>query len=247
MKVLGAPLQHFGCNRLWAVFFSIGTLMFAALAIVPLAFAKADYEWWETLVGVVFGLCCLYALLSTLTASVTLCENGFRFTTLRKKGELLWDDIEKFRYAVITTYHQGIIPTTHYTMILVDKGGQRADLGSNVQNPKEVARLLWARLQAPLLQKTIAAYDSGQTLDLGAIKLSFDWIEMSTGLRKINIPVANVTGCSIDKGVLTIGERVNGKLKFHTAMLNRVDNAFALVELINSRVAKQTLSAGAGR
>ena len=248
MNALGAPLRHFGFNRWWAAFFGFGALMFGSFSIAAVTVLKNDSEFWALLVFVPLLALNVFLLVRTLRASATVCEAGIRYTTLRCKGEMLWSEVEKFRYSVLTTYHEGFIKTTQYTMILVDKDGQRAELGSNVEHPKELAALLCAKLHPLLLQKTIAAYDSGKTLDLGAVKLAREKIQMSMmGLRKIVIPATNVAGCSIDKGMLRIAERVNDKVKNHAVMLTSVDNAFALMEVVNNRMVQQTLAARSGR
>jgi len=221
--------------------------MFGAAAVATLTVFRADSEWWEPVVAIVLFALNVFVLVRTLVASATVCEAGLRYQTLRGKGEMLWEDVEKFRYSILTTYHQGFIKTTQYTMILVDKDGHRAELGSNVEQPDELAALLCNKLQAPLLRKVTADYDAGKTLDLGAVKLSHQGIQMSLGLLKATILLANVAGCSIDQGTLNIGEWVNGKIKHRAVMLRSVDNAFALVELINSKIARRALGASTGQ
>lgn len=249
MKALGASLRHFGFNRFWAVFFGFGVLMFGTMSIAIFnRVVSGDSEFWALFVGPPLIILNVFLLARTLRASATVCEAGIRYTTLRCKGEMLWQEVEKFRYSVLTTYHEGLIKTTQYTMILVDKNGQRAELGSNVACPKDLAALLCAKLHPLLLEKTAAAYDSGKTLDLGSIKISRQQIQMSMmGLRKVVIPSGNVAGCSIDKGMLKIAERTNDKVKNHGVMLTSVDNAFALMELVNSRMVQRTLAARSGR
>lgn len=227
--------------------------MFATASIATLTFKGDDFQLWEPVVGIAFLACNAYVLVRTLKSSATVCESGLSYKSLRGTGEMRWEDVEKFRYAVVKTYHQGIIPTTHYTITLVDKAGHRAELGSNVEHPKELAALLWSKLQDPLLKKALAGYDSGTPLDFGAIKVSRENIIVSLGLKKITIPTANVAGCSIDKGCVRIAERMDGKLKHRDAMMGQVDNAFPLLELINRRIVPQVqmqplaMGASAGR
>ncbi|HET9407351.1 MAG TPA: DUF6585 family protein [Candidatus Sulfotelmatobacter sp.] len=247
MKALGAPIRHFGFNRLWAAFFAVGVLMFGALGVATLTFMRKDSEWWEPVVGV--SLCCLniYVLARTMKTSATVCESGIRYTGLKGAGEMLWDEVDKFRFAILITRHQGIIKTTQYTTTLVSSDGRRVELGSNVQQPKELADLLVKTLQPILLRKTIAAYDSGKIVDLGAIRVTRECVSVSTGLRTVNIPTANVLACGIDQGMVIVSERKDGKLKNHAASMQKVDNAFALLELINTKIVQHSFAASGAR
>lgn len=248
MKALGAPLRHFGFNRRWMAFFGLGSIMFGTMTVATLTVMKQDSEWWEPLVGISFFILNAYLLVRTLVSSATVCESGLRYKTLRGEGEMLWDEIEKFRYAIIVTRHHGFIKSTQYTMNLVDREGRRAELGSNVEHPDELAALLLNKLQPLLLQKTIAAYEAGQILDLGAVKVSREGITISLPLnKKVNIPSADVAGCSIDHGMVVISASVGGKAKNYTIFMRIVDNAFALVELVNRKIVHRAAAASSGR
>jgi hypothetical protein len=247
MKALGAPLRHFGFNRWWAVFFGFGVTMFGTLAVATLTIMRRDSEWWEPLVGISFFALNLYLLVRTLVSSATVCESGLRYKTLRGAGEILWDEVEKFRYSIVVTRHHGFIKSTQYTMILVDKDGRRAELGSNVEHPEELAALLLNKLQPLLLQKTVAAYEAGRTLDLGAIKVSREGISISIPLKKLTIPSADVVGCSIDRGRVIISGSVGGRAKNYAILMRSVDNVFALVELVNRRIVHRAAAASSGR
>lgn len=218
--------------------------MFGASAVATSALTKQDFEWWYPAIGI--GFCALntYALIRTLKSSATICERGLHYKTLRGEGDMLWEEVEKFRYSVLTTYHQGLIKTTQYTMNLVDRDGQWAELGSNLEHPKELAELLLNQLRAILLQKMITAYEMGQAVDLGAIKLSREGILVSMGLRKVQIPWTNVAGCFIENGMLTIAEKVGDKVKNRTVFMRKVDNAIALTEFVNTRIVQRAAAAG---
>ena len=251
MQTLGAPLRHFGFNRGWAVFFGFSTLMFGAAGVATLTVIRQDSPWWAPLVGIGLWGLNSYVLAQTLASSATVCEIGLRYKTLRARGEMLWDDVEKFRYAVNVTRHEGIIKTTRYTMILTDKDGRKAELGSNVEHPKELGALLWGKLQAPLFTKMLAGYESGQAVDLGEIKVSREGFEIKIGLRKATIPAANIVGCSIDRGIFNVGALVDGKVKNYGVFMRSVDNVFPLMELINTKIVqpqtREAFGASAGR
>jgi len=251
MQILGAPLRHFGYNRGWAVFFVFGTLMFAAAAVVTLTVLRHDFELWQQAFAVALMLLNAYVLVQTVVSSATVCEMGLRYKTPRSRGEMWWSDVEKFRYSVVTTYH-GFIWTTRYGMTLTDKDGRKVKLGSDLEHPKELAAMLWSKLQSPLFAKLLAAYESGQTVDLGEIKISREGFQIKIGLRKVVVPTASVLGCSIDSGIFTVGALVNGKVKNYGVFMRSVDNAFPLMELINTKIVQpqtreQALAAGAGR
>lgn len=247
MKVLGAQLRHFGYNRGWAIVFTLGTLMFATFATASITVLRKDIEWWEALIFFAGAALCLYAFARTASSSATICETGIRYQVFRNQGEMLWDDIEKFRYSVVVTYHQGIIKTTTYTIVLADKDGHRVELGSNVERPKELAALLLEKLQPRLYAKLLTAYEAGQDVDLGAIKISRERIQLETGLGTKTIPLPNVAGCSFDNGSIRIAEQVDGKVKQRAVMMRRVDNAFALADLINHRIIQKPLAAAVGK
>jgi hypothetical protein len=221
--------------------------MFGSLAVATLTVIRQETEWWEYVVGIVlFALNC-YLLVRTLVSSATVCESGLHYKTLRGAGEMLWGEVEKFRYAIVVTYHHGFIKSTQYTMTLVGRDGRRAELGSNVEHPDELAALLLNKLQPILLQKTMAAYEAGQTLDLGAIKVSREGITMAIPLKNLTIPSADVAGCSIDEGTVIISCSVGGKAKNYTITMRSVDNAFALVELVNRRIVQRAAAANSAR
>lgn len=246
MKALGAPLRTFGYNRGWAVFFTLGTLMFSTLAVASITVLSDQGMSGAAIIFLPFAALCGFSFIHTISSSVDICETGLRYKLLRKQGEMLWDDIEKFRYSLIITYHQLLIKTTRYTLTLVDKDGQKVTLGSSFEHPKELAALLLQNLQPRLLQKLAAAYDSGQDTNLGEIKISRERIEMKIGLRRKTIPIASVAGCSIEKGLLRVAEKVNGKVKQRAVFVRSVDNAFALADLINTRIAPRAMGASAG-
>jgi len=244
---LGGANRHFGFNRRWAAFFGFGSLLFGAVGVAALTVMRHDSEWWYSLVGIGFCALNIYGLVRTVIASATICERGVSFKTLRSQGEMLWEDVDKFRYSVLVTYHQGFIKTISYRLQLTDKDGQRAELGSNLEHPKELAEWLLNKLQPLILQKTTTAFESGKELDLGAIKVSREGITISIGLSRVHIPLANVAGCFIDKGMLTICEQVGGKVKDRTVFMRRVDNACALKELVNTRIVQRAAAASATR
>jgi len=251
MQTLGAPLRHFGFNRGWAVFFGFGTLMFGTVAVVALTLFRADFEIWQQAFAVALTFLNVFVLLQTVLASATVCEMGLRYKTLRGQGEMLWEDVEKFRYSVTTTYH-GIIKTARYSMKLLDKDGRKAELGSNVEHPQELAAMLWSKLQAPLFAKLLAAYESGQIVDLGEIKVSREGFQIKIGLRKVAVPTANIAGCWIENGVFNVGVSLDGKIKNYGVFMRSVDNVFPLIELINSKIVQQqtreiAFGASAGR
>lgn len=246
MKALGAPLRHFGYNRGWAVFFTFGTLMFATIGVASITVLRDQGMSGAAIIFFGMAALCAFSFIHTVSSSVDICETGLRYKLLRKKGEMSWDDIEKFRYSLVVTYHQLFIKTTRYSLTLFDKSGEKITLGSSFERPKELAALLVQALQPRLFQKLLAAFDSGQDIDLGEVKISRERIEMKIGLFKKKIPIANVAGCSIEKGLLKIGERVNGKVKQRSVFLRSVDNGFALADLINGRIVPRSMGASAG-
>lgn len=227
-KILGSPIKTFAFNRLWAAFFALGTVMFGAVDFM-ITFRYPDGEWFYTVFMGALMLLTAFLTVRTMASSVTIHENGLSWRGLRKNGEMTWDEIERFRYSVVKTYHQGIIPTTEYKYILVDAAGQKAELGSSVQNPRELGDLLWKQLHARLLKKMTERLKAGQTLNLGKVSISALSIEMPAALfGKATIRMQDVVGCALEKGQFIVTAVQEDKNKSYSAMVGDVDNVFPL-------------------
>ncbi len=237
MKALGAPIREFGFNRWWALFYGFGTLMFSTLTAVIL-FSKDmnDARWTAILMGAL-ALLSGYMVAATTSSRASVHEAGISYKTLRSSGEMLWKEVEGYCYSVVKTYHQGIIPTTQYTIRLIDVSGTKAELGSNVQNPRELGDLLWRKLGPMLRDKMVANLEAHQPMQLGNLKLTHEGVEMKPPIGKtVFIPVERLAGCEVQNGMLRVFEDVNGKRKAHALMLNKVYNIFPLVEILQKKL-----------
>lgn len=248
MKALGAPIDQFKFSKPWTILLSFGCVMFGFFAVAAFTFERQELDAWMPFAFVGFFTLNLYALIVGRRLSLTVCEAGLRYTTFRHQGEMAWEDVEKFRYGIVNMRIKGVIPVTQYTMIVVDKNGQSADFSVNFERPKKRAALLLNKLHSVLLQKTMTAFECGSELDLGAVKISRAAILLSRPLQKpITVPTANVAGCFVDNGNIVIAERTQGGIQNHSVPVRSVDNAFAFMELIKTRIAPRTKAAGAAR
>lgn len=228
-KILGSPYKTFAFNRLWATFFALGTVMFGAVDFMITFRYPEEGDWFYTVFMGALTVLTAFLTVRTVASSVTIHENGLSWRGLRKSGEMTWDEIETFRYSVVKTYHQGIIPTTEYKYILVDAAGQKAQLGSSVQNPRELGDVLWKQLHARLLKKMTERLKAGQTLKLGKVTVSAQSVEMPGALfGKATIRMEDVVGCSLDKGMFVLYAMQEGKKKSFHVMVGDVDNVFPL-------------------
>jgi len=233
-------MRQFAFNRLWATFYILGSLMFTvvlwAITIGPEANDRSLPAWMKLVFGLLTVLI-YYLAARTIASSATIYESGIAYRTLGKRGEMMWQEIDKFRYSVVKTYHQGIIPTTQYTITLIDAAGNKAELGSNVQQPKDLGKILWDKLHPMLRDKMMAQLNVHQAIELGRVRLVDQGVEINPPIGKITfVPNERLAGCTLNNGMLTIIESVNGNQKKHAVMLNNIYNVFPLIEILNSRM-----------
>lgn len=246
-KLLGSPMRTFGFNRPWAAFYAFGTLM---LAIVEVSITFLHPEEGGAFYSIFIGaltLLCGYATARTVASSATIWENGISYKTLRTSGEMTWDEIERFRYSVVKTYHQGIIPTTEYKYILTGASGNKAELGSNLQSPRELGDLLWKRLHSLLLKKMEDRLKAGQTLKLGKVSVSAAAMELPGVFSKNTVAMKDVVGCALDKGQFIVTAVQDGKQKTFVALVSEVDNVFPLGAWITEQLQARAPLAAAAR
>ncbi|HEU5453569.1 MAG TPA: DUF6585 family protein [Terriglobales bacterium] len=227
-KLLGSPIKTFAFNRLWATFFALGTVMFGVVDFMITFHYPEEGDWFYTVFMGALMLVAAFLTVRTISSSVTIHENGLSWRGLRNSGEMTWDEIETFRYSVVKTYHQGIIPTTEYKYILVDAAGQKAQLGNTVQNPRELGDLLWKQLHARLLKKMTERLKAGQTLKLGKVSISAQTMEMPTLFGRATIRLQDIVGVALEKGQFMVTATEDGKKKHYVAMVGEVDNVFPL-------------------
>jgi hypothetical protein len=247
MKALGRPVRHFagGKNSVWTL--AIMALACLGLPVVNRVFQQNELDTPHEVFLIVGGFALAGMAIWTAKSSATICENGFRYAGFRSRGEMLWEEVEAIRHEATKMRVLGGLSAGHTThhVIIKDGKGQKASLGKNIDHGKECIDLICSKVDPRLREKMFTAYQSGKPLDLGAVKVSFDHVQMRlrTGVQTAKIPRANVAGCSMSEGYLWIGERKNGKVKQHRTYVARVDNAFQLVELINQQVVQQTMAA----
>jgi uncharacterized protein DUF6585 len=244
MKVLGAPLRHFASNKMGAVWFGVGALILTAVPVAGTTVLQGAFTGWEEL-GAIVGAAAMAGLCAWwIKSSVTICQNGLRYTGLTARGEMLWEDVETVRLAIIKHYARGVVPMgTTYQIFVKDITGRCSILGNNIDHPEELIQLLHRKLDPVLLQKMTAAYDNGKLVDMGAVKVAHDHIQIWATLQIAKIPIFNVAGCSINDGKMRIAEKKDGKIRQYETSITHVENAFPLMELINTRIVPKALAA----
>ena len=243
MKLLGAPVREFKYSLKIAIIFGLCSVVFTGAMIASVV--TGGLEWWIYAIFIGFMLGSIAGLVWIMSCIVTIYETGLAYKNRLSQSEMTWDEVEKFRYAIVTIYHKGIIPQTIHTIVLVDQQGHKLNLGSVVAKPEALGKLLWEKLAERLMQKMSAAYDAGKTLDMGYVKIFREYVQISTGLSTKKILNATVAGAAIANGKFYVSEKKDGKIKQHEVSLMYVDNAFPLQELISSRIVQQVRGVGA--
>jgi hypothetical protein len=136
---------------------------------------------------IVFGGVTIYRPTESFGWRVTLHEGGISSRDNRREGcaelkkprDITWDEVAAVRTS-ITTYVKGLLARETYEFhTLLLKDGSEFTLTNRLRGVRKLAGAIQEQVFERLLPQTIEAFNTGEVVDFGAIKISHLGLEVS--------------------------------------------------------------------
>jgi hypothetical protein len=163
---LGPPVETYGPNlRIAAIVVVLG-LLFCWLAFA-VAIDTRDRTAWAVFLGLTAGFAAL--ALRPLLSRVWMHEMGISFRGILGYGEMRWQEVERLYFGSYEMHAHYFPLGTFYRLKLISSHGEKVSLGERVRRADELAERIGKFTMERLLQKAVQEFNSGATVDFGAI------------------------------------------------------------------------------